>query len=267
VSLRAVALGYAALMQAFLLLPVAVLLLYSLQDGQVPFPPFDGPTLKWYGVALDNAAMTDALLHSLAVGALAAGVATLLGFLGAWGVARFAFRWKRVVQWTLLAPSMLSFLIIGLGLLVCLKRVGIPPSLGAVAIGHVVITLPVTFSILLSQFGAQQLGAERAARDLGAADWQVLLLVTAPMVWPGLLMAFTLAFCFSWDEFIIAFLLTRFDVTLPVALWASLRSGLTPAINATGTLVFLLSLGLFALVVAGSLVRDRQQRRLADARG
>jgi spermidine/putrescine transport system permease protein len=65
---------------------------------------------------------------------------------------------------------------------------------------------------------------------------------------PSMLAAFFLSFTFSWDEFIIAFLLTRFDVTLPVEIWSLLRSGLTPRANAVGSLVFLVSVSLLLLL-------------------
>ena len=55
-----------------------------------------------------------------------------------------------------------------------------------------------------------------AARDLGASEWQVIALITVPMIWPALFASFFLSFTLSWDEFIIAFMLSRFDVTLPV---------------------------------------------------
>ena len=89
--------------------------------------------------------------------------------------------------------------------------------------------------------GDHQKNIERAARDLGASDARVIWLITAPMLMPSLFAAFFLSVTFSWDEFIIAFLLTRFEVTLPVEIWSMLRSGLSPATNAVGSLVFLIS--------------------------
>ncbi len=121
-----------------------------------------------------------------------------------------------------------SYLIIGLGLLIVIQRAGLGLSLWTAGIGHVVINLPLCFAIIYASMGAQQQNAERAARDLGAGEAQVVLLVTVPMLLPAILAAFFLAVTLSWDEFIIAFLLTRFDVTLPVEIWSMLRSGLSP---------------------------------------
>jgi len=141
----------------------------------------------------------------------------------------------------LIAPLTVSYLIVGLGLLIVLQRLGLGLSLWTAGIGHVVINLPLCFAIIYASMGAQQQNAERAARDLGANEAQVILLITAPMLAPAILAAFFLSVTLSWDEFIIAFLLTRFDITLPVEIWSMLRSGLSPRLNAIGSLVFLVS--------------------------
>jgi len=101
--------------------------------------------------------------------------------------------------------------------------------------------LPLCFAIIYSQMGAHHANIERAARDLGANEWQVIGLVSVPMLWPALFAAFFLSVTFSWDEFIIAFMVSRFDVTLPVEIWSMLRTGLNPKTNAVGSFVFLVS--------------------------
>jgi spermidine/putrescine transport system permease protein len=104
--------------------------------------------------------------------------------------------------------------------------------------------------------GDHQKNIERAARDLGANNFQVMVLVTAPMLMPSILAAFFLSLTFSWDEFIISFLLSRFDVTLPVEIWSLLRSGLNPKTNAIGSLVFLISI-IFLVVIELFIFRGR----------
>ena len=223
----------------------------------MPVPPFTGPSLRWYRDVLADDRLLSGLWHSLLVGVVSSLVATLLGFLAAYGLARHRVAAARVWQGLLLAPLTVSYLIIGLGLLATFNAAGIAKSLLAVAIGHVVINLPLCFAILYAQMNEPQARIERAARDLGAAEWQVLVLVTAPLLWPALFAAFFLAFTLSWDEFIIAFLLTRFDVTLPVEIWSALRTGLNPATNAVGSLVFGVSIVLVLLVELALLRRAR----------
>ena len=105
--------------------------------------------------------------------------------------------------------------------------------------------------------GAQHENAERAARDLGANETQVILLVTAPMLSTAIAAAFFLSITLSWDEFIIAFLLTRFDITLPVEIWSMLRSGLSPSLNAIGSVVFLISVAVLLLLEFTVLRRQK----------
>ena len=127
-----------------------------------------------------------------------------------------------------------------------------------------VINLPLCFAIIYASMGEHQRNAERAARDLGAGEGSVLWLVTAPMLMPAILAAFFLSLTFSWDEFIIAFLLSRFDVTLPVEIWSLLRSGLNPKTNAVGSIVFLVSITL-VLVLELTVFRRLSLRRKPPA--
>lgn len=248
---------YVGLIYGFIFLPVAVLVLFSFQDSRVPIPPFNGPSLKWYAAVFSDSRMMDALGNSVLV-ALASSLASVaLGFLAAYGLARHRVPAAGLMQGLLTAPLTVSYLIIAMGLLITFNSIGLPKSLLTIGIGHVVINLPLCFAIVYSQMGAHQANIERAARDLGAAEWQVLLLVTVPMLWPALFASFFLSVTFSWDEFIIAFLVSRFDVTLPVEIWSMLRSGLNPKTNAVGSFVFLISI---AIVLVLDLLVFRRRK-------
>lgn len=248
---------YMALLYGFIFLPVAVLVLFSFQDGRLPVPPFKGPTLKWYAAVLSDRDLMTALTNSLAVAVLSSAVALLTGFLAAHALARYTLPGSALLRGLIIAPMTVSTLIIGLGLLTVWNRLGLPPSLWAVGAGHVVLNLPLCFAILYAAMGDQQRNAERAARDLGASEGQVLRLITAPMLMAPLLAAFFLSVTFSWDEFIIAFLMTRFQVTLPVEIWSMLRSGLSPKTNAIGSLVFLTSTALLVVLELTAFRRVR----------
>lgn len=232
----------------FIFLPVIVLVLFSFQDSRLPVPPFDGPTLKWYAEILADRDLMEALRNSLFVAMVSSAISLTLGFMAAQGLARVRLPGSVFMRGLLIAPMTVSYLIIALGLLSMFNTVGVRPSLWATGIGHVVINLPLCFAIVFAAMGEHQINAERAARDLGASEVKIITLITAPMLKPALLAAFFLSVTFSWDEFIIAFLLTRFDVTLPVEIWSMLRSGLSPATNAIGSLVFLASVAILILL-------------------
>jgi spermidine/putrescine transport system permease protein len=196
-----------------------------------------------------------ALGNSLIVALMSAALALTLGFLAAHALARVRLPGSVWMRGVLIAPMTVSYLIIALGLLSLFNQTGIRVSLWTTGIGHVVINLPLCFAILYAAMGDQQKSAERAARDLGASEVRVLWHVSAPMLAAPMAAAFFLSVTFSWDEFIIAFLLTRFDVTLPVEIWSMLRSGLSPATNAVGSLVFLVSV---TAVLLGELTLRRR---------
>ena len=238
---RTLTTAYLALIYGFIFCPVVVLVLFSFQDSRLPVPPFNGPSLKWYAQVLGDNALMAALGNSLIVALLSSAIAVTLGFLAAHALARHHLPGSALMRGLLVAPMTVSYLIIALGLLRLTNQLGIAPSLLITGIGHVVINLPLCFAILYASMGDHQKNIERAARDLGASDARVIWLITAPMLMPSLFAAFFLSVTFSWDEFIIAFLLTRFEVTLPVEIWSMLRSGLSPATNAVGSLVFLIS--------------------------
>ncbi|WP_118133570.1 ABC transporter permease [Oceanicella sp. SM1341] len=257
--LRALPWLYLALLYAFIFLPVVVLVLFSFQDGRLPVPPFQGPTLRWYGEVLSDSRLMAALGNSFLVALGSSALSVLLGFLAACGLARYRLPGSALLRGVLIAPMTVSYLIIALGLLSTLNAAGLPLSLWSVGAGHVVINLPLCFAIIYASMGGHQVSMERAARDLGAPEWKVMWLVTAPMLMPALLAAFFLSVTFSWDEFIIAFLLSRFDVTLPVEIWSLLRSGLSPRTNAIGSLVFLVSVALL-LVLEATVFRKAGRR-------
>lgn len=254
---RVLAWLYLLLAYAFILLPVGALVLFSFQGGRLPVPPFDGPSLKWYGEVLSDRDLMAALLNSTVVAFGSSVLACALGFLAAYGLARHVMPGAALLRAILVLPLAVSTLIVGLGLLILLGRLDVGLSLWTAGIGHVVIDLPLCFAIIYAAMGDQQRNAERAARDLGATEAKVIWLVTVPMLRPALLAAFFLAVTLSWDEFIVSFLLTRFDVTLPVEIFSMLRSGLSPRLNAVGSLVFLVSIGVVVLLELLILARRR----------
>ena len=206
---------YALAIYGFIFLPVVVLVLFSLQATSFPIPPFTGPSLRWYEAVLADARLTSALVNSLARrGALLARSPSRSAFSPPGALRASSCRGSALLRGLITLPLTVSYLIIGMGLLVLFNWVGVPKSLLAAGIGHVVINLPLCFAIIYSQIGDHQINIERAARDLGAPEWQVLLLITVPVMWPALFAGFFLSMTFSWDEFVISFLLTRFDTTL-----------------------------------------------------
>jgi spermidine/putrescine transport system permease protein len=251
------AISYMVLCYAFIFLPVVVLVLFSFQSGDLPAPPFNGPSLRWYQAAFTDGRLVDGFLNSLLVGSVSSALSVLIGFFAAYGIARYEFPFKGAIQAVIILPLAVSYLLVGMGLLVSSSWLGFRPALWIVIIGHVVINMPLAFAICLAQLGEHQRRIEAAARDLGASTLRVLFSITAPMIAPALIAAFCLCLTFSWDETLIALLNTRFDVTLPVVILGLLRGGVSPLTNAAGSFIFICSILLMVLV---ELLLGRQRR-------
>ena len=250
---------YVIVLYGFIFLPIFTLVLFSFQEGRFPIPPFNGPSLKWYHAVFADNKLTAALLNSLYVALISSLIAVVLGFVAAYGFARYRLPGASILRGFITAPLTVSYLIIGFGLLISFNLFGISRSLLAVSIGHIVINTPLCFALVFAAMSDHQQNIERAARDLGANDWQVIFWVTLPVLMPSLLAAFFLSVTLSWDEFIIAFLLSRFDVTLPVEIWSLLRSGLNPKTNAVGSVVFLISV-VIVLILEFTILRKVTRR-------
>lgn len=259
--IRLVTVAYVALLYGFIFLPVLVLIIFSFQDGKLPVPPWRGFTLEWYDALFANQRLMDSLANSVVVAMVSGAASTTLGFLAAYGLARHQLPGRQLIQWLLVLPLFVSYLVIGMGLLLLLRELEISKSLITVVVGHLVINMPLAFAVIYSQMGEHQAYAERAARDLGATEFVVLRRITIPMIWPAMFAAFALTFTFSWDEFIIAFLLSVFDVTLPVELWSLLRRGLNPQANAAGSLVFTVTIAVLVMALLALRFNRRTEAR------
>ena len=208
---------------------MVVLVQFSFQDGLVPVPPFKGFSLRWYDKMFADRKLMEALGNSVAGRrAVVAWRRRRSASSPPSELARRPAARAPQMQFLLMAPITVSYIIIALGLLIVFNGLGIGKSLFAVGVGHVVINLPLCFAVIYSQMGEHQANVERAALDLGASEFKALVYVTVPMLWPALLAAFFIAFTLSWDEFVIAQLLSKFDVTLPVVIFSLLRTGLNP---------------------------------------
>ena len=128
---RVVAILYAVLVYGFIFLPVAVLVLFSFQGTLFPIPPFNGPSLRWYTAVLGDARLTSGLVNSILVAVVTSALATLLGFLSAWGFARFHLPASALLRGLITLPLTVSYLIIGMGLLIFFNWAGVTKSLVA----------------------------------------------------------------------------------------------------------------------------------------
>ena len=151
---KAVAAGlYMALCYAFIFLPVGVLVLFSFQAGNLPVPPLRGLSLRWYAAAFNDGRLVAGFGNSLLVGGVSSALSVLIGFLAAFGLARYEIPGKALLRAVIMLPLAVSYLLVGMGLLVSSSALGLGPSLVTVMIAIARYRLPnyaamITFSNL-----------------------------------------------------------------------------------------------------------------------
>ncbi|MGF1568597.1 MAG: ABC transporter permease [Nodosilinea sp.] len=234
-----------ALIYGFLYAPIVVLVGMSFNDSAILSLPFRGVTLAWYRLAWADQAVQAALVNSLKVATTATLLATLLGLLAAFAIYRYQFFGKTSFRIALNLPILLPGVVTGVAMLAYFSQFGLGLSLGTVILGHVVFGLPVALGPILTRLTQFPRSLEEAAYDLGARPGQVFSVVIFPYIRSAVMAGALLAFTLSFDEVVVTLFLTGRDNTLPMEIWARLRTQITPEIAAVATLV----LGLSTLLV------------------
>jgi spermidine/putrescine transport system permease protein len=232
---------YALLVFAFLYLPIVVLILYSFnREGVGGFPPRQ-LTFTWYRLLFGDSAIWDSVLNSLLVAAAAVVLSLTLGLLAALALDRATFPGKSTFRRLVLLPLILPGIITGLSLLMFAVFSGLQLSLATVFLGHGTALISVATTELFAGLQKMDCAQEEASLDLGATPWQTFWRVTLPNLKLSLIAAGLLIFTLSMDEIAVTFFLIGRDNTLPLEIWARLRRGITPEINAISTLIFAIS--------------------------
>lgn len=238
---------YAFLVFAFLYLPVVVLILYSFNlSGVGGFPPKHF-TLSWYRQLFADGAIWDSVLNSLLVAIGAVLLSLTLGLLAALALDRASFPGKSIFRRVVLLPLILPGIITGLSLLMFAVFAGLQLSLLTVFLGHGTALISVATTELFAGLQKMDRAQEEASLDLGATPWQTFWRITLPNLKLSLIAAGLLIFTLSMDEIAVTFFLIGRDNTLPLEIFARLRRGITPEINAISTLIFAVSVLLILL--------------------
>jgi spermidine/putrescine transport system permease protein len=256
--------AFFALVVLFLYAPIAILVIFSFNNSQLPSFPLSGFTWRWYHQFLVNTDLRAALETSAIVAAISSAGAVLLGILASIALVRRRFRGKAPVSALLLSPLVIPYVVFGISLLLFFHSVGISRSLLTIVIGHVVITLPYTILVLMPRLQQIDVSLEEAAYDLGASRLRTFRSITLPLLLPAVVSAFLIAFTTSFDEYAVASFVVGPRITFPIYLYSALRfPNQLPQVIAVAVVVITISL----IVVVGAEVGRRVAERRLGAEG
>jgi spermidine/putrescine transport system permease protein len=249
-----------AFVVVFLYAPIAVLVIFSFNDAEVPSFPLSGFTLRWYHDFIANGEIRAALGTSAIIAALTSLGAVILGVLASMTLTRRRFWAKPAVAALLLSPLVIPYVVFGISLLLLFHTIGLDNGMATVVIGHVVITLPYTILVLVPRLEQIDTSLEEAAFDLGAGPIRTFRSVTLPLILPAVLSAFLIAFTTSFDEYAVASFVIGSRPTFPIYLYAALRfPSQLPQVIAVAVVVLVVSL---VVVIGAEIGRRVAERRL-----
>ena len=245
---RYVLYGHAALVAAFLLLPIVFIAALSFGSSRwLAFPP-PAWTTKWYAELAGDPRWAQSAWLSFRLALTVMALSVLLGGGAAFALWRVKFRGRALLKAFFIAPMIVPVVILAIALYAFSLRLGLAGTFVGFVIGHLTIALP--FSVICIGNALQSFDGtlEQAAAICGASRFQTLWRVTLPSIAIGIFAAAVFSFLASWDEVVISIFMASPQLqTLPVKMWTSLRMDLTPVIAAASTLLVLVSL----LVMAG----------------
>ena len=242
---------YSWLVYAFLFVPIAVVVLFSFNSVK-SLQAFDGFSLQWYEEFLNDPSLRESLFVSLRVALITMIVATILGTALAIGLVRARTRWSPAANVLMLIPLVTPEIVAGISALLIFSQLGFQLGFWTIVVAHITFSISYVTVVVRGRRATMGDEVEQAAMDLGATRWQSVRLVLLPELWPAIVAAGLLVFALSFDDFVLSFFTTGEDAQpLPVRIWSAIRFGVSPTINAIGTLMMAVSI---AAVIAAVLI-------------
>lgn len=227
---------------AFLYVPISVLVALSFNESGLP-TAWTGFSTEWYGALLANSDIMGAAWNTLVVALVSTVMATLLGTLLAVGV-EIRRRKGRALETVIFAPMIIPDIVLAIALLSFFSMLDVALGLHTIVMSHVVFNLAFVCAVVRARLKTFDWSIVEASADLGASTAVTLRRVVLPVLAPAVIAGALLAFTLSVDEFIIAFFTAgagRDSITLPMQIFAMIRFGVTPEINALSTIVMAVS--------------------------
>lgn len=239
----------------FLYLPIAIIALYAFNANRAQTWPITKFTAEWFGAALDNEGVRDALGLSVTVAFQAMIVALVLGSLAAVAVHRFRFFGRDVLSFALILPIALPGIVTAIALNSSIHVLGVPFGVLTIVLGHATFCVVIVYNNVIARLRRSSRSLEEASMDLGADGWQTFRHITFPVIRTALLAGGLLAFALSFDEIIVTQFTAGTQETVPIWILNHLRQPTQRSIVNVVAL-FLILLSTVPVYVANRLTSD-----------
>jgi putrescine transport system permease protein len=245
---------------AFLYAPIIILVIYSFNASKL-VTVWGGFSTHWYASLWQNQGLMDAAKISVMVALAASTLATVLGVLAGYSLARVPqFFGRTLFSGMILAPLVMPEVITGLSLLLSFIAISLDRGFVTIVIAHATFSMCYVAVVVQARLAGFDTSVEEAAQDLGAKPTTVFFRITLPLIAPAVVAGWLLSFTLSLDDLVIAsFTSGPGSTTLPMKIFSSVRLGVTPEINAIATI-------LIGLVATGTVIYSLMLKRAAAQR-
>jgi spermidine/putrescine transport system permease protein/putrescine transport system permease protein len=241
--------AFTGLFFIYLFAPIVLVALFSFNSSK-SLQRFEGFSLEWYRRFFEDESLRESLIASLQIAFVTMIAATALGSMLAFALVRAKSRWAGSANVLMLIPLVTPEIVAAVSALVLFTQIGMQLSLATIMIAHITFSISYVTVVVRARLAAVNPEVEQAALDLGATRWGTLRLVTLPELWPAILASGLLVFALSFDDFVLSFFTTgESPQPLPVRIYSAIRFGVTPTINAIGTLMLTFSALLIGLAI------------------
>lgn len=231
---------YCLLIYLFLFLPIAVIVVNSFNATTAkPYLSWKGFTLDWYIRLFDNAALLSSFGNTMIIAAVNTLLATCIGTLAAVGMYKYKFRGKTVIDALLYIPVVIPEIVMGISLLTLFSKTSIPRGMLSLILAHITFSIPFVIFNVRARLAGYDNSVEEASLDLGANRTQTFFRITLPVLAPGIGGGALLAFTLSLDDVIISYFTNGQTMTFPLKVMESIKSGVSPDINALSALILI----------------------------
>ena len=246
------ALIFHTLFVIFMVAPIVVVCIVAFTPEGYLSLPTNGFSLRWFRAIARYPEFVNAFWMSIGLGALSSTICLVIAVPASLALARYEFPGKAALSAFLLSPLMIPHVVLGIAFLRFFTQVGLSGTFPALLIAHVVVIFPFALRLTLSSAVGMDRSIEQAAVSLGAGDWTVFRRVTLPLILPGLISGWALAFIQSFDEVTMSIFLAAPGIeTLPVRMFLYIQDNIDPLVTSVSASV--IAITLLALVVLDRL--------------
>lgn len=243
---------YCTLVYLFLFLPISVIVVNSANATTTkPYLKWKGFTLDWYVKLFDNTALLESFRNTMIIAVVSTLLATIIGTLGAVGMYRYKFRGKSLIDGLLYIPVVIPEIVLGISMLTIFSKASIPRGMLTLILAHVTFSVPFVIFNVRARLAGYDISIDEASMDLGANRRQTFFRITLPVLAQGIGGGALLAFTLSIDDIIISYFVNGQVKTYPLKVMESIKSGVSPDVNALSTLILLGTIVFVVLTQSG----------------